>query len=163
MDRKTYTIIKQIKRNSDDLKEFKSTQFSGSDSVFLRLLSTTNVTDKTQVMAANERWTFYFQMFNTLALGPDDASYDSGVINLYVDTPPPAGNSYQGNVSGGLTVGSSPLLLIGTNSIEFENGIFWSITVRNIDSISHTVYSKGFCCSTMDPTNVIIGWDAVLT
>lgn len=161
MDRKTDNVITQMARNSEDLQDFKATQLTGSDSVFLRLISTTNITDKTQVMGANERWTFYFQMFNTTSMGPTDASYDDGVINLYVDTPPPVGSKWQANVSSGLTVGSSPLILIGSDTIEFENGLFWSITVRNIDSISHTVYSKGFCCTTIDPNNLIFGWGAV--
>lgn len=159
MDRKNYDIIKQIKRNAENLQDFKATQFTGGDSVNLKLVSTTNTYDWTQVIAPNQLCQFYFQLDTNNAIDLDDAEYEVGVINLYVDTPPPAGTRYAGNSSSGLTVGTSPMLFIGTNSVGYLDGLWWSISVRNIDSVNHTVYSKGFVLTSREVSNIAgIGW-----
>lgn len=154
MDRKNYDIIKQIKRNSENLQDFKATQFTGGDSVNLKLVSTTNVWDYSYTLTPNQLVQFYFQLSTINAIDLDDAEYETGVVNLYVDTPPPAGTRYAGNSSSGLTVGTSPMLFIGTNAVGYLDGLFWAIAVRNIDSVNHTVYSKGFVLTSREPSNI---------
>lgn len=163
MDRKNYDIIKQMKKNSQDLEDFKATQFSGSDSIQIYLVSTTNAYDSSATMAADERRVFYFQTYDFSSTEPDDANYDSGIVNIYVDTPPPSGARYQGLKSTNLTSGfSTPILFIGTNTVEYENGCYWSVTLRNIDTVSHTVYAKGFINTTAG-SNLVFGWGTAVT
>ena len=154
MDRKNYDIIKQIKRNSENLEDFKATQFTGADSIELKLVTTTNVYDYVQVIAPNQLCQFYFQLSTINAINLDDAEYETGVVNLYVDTPPPAGTRYAGNSSSGLTVGTSPMLFLGTNAVGYLDGLWWSTAVRNIDSVNHTVYSKGYVLTSREPSNI---------
>lgn len=155
MDRKNDNIITHIKRNSKNLEDFKYTQFTGGDSVELKLVTTTNVYDTSQVMTPNQLCQFYFQLSSINATDLDDSEYETGVVNLYVDTPPPSGTRYAGNSSSGLTVGTSPLLFIGTNAVGYLDGLWWATSVRNIDSVNHTVYAKGFVLTSREPKNIV--------
>lgn len=162
MDRKNDNILTQIKRNDEALEEFKSTQMSGSDSVLIQLVTAGDDWNTSAVMAPDSRWVFYYQVFNSEAMNPEDAGYDSGVVNIYVDIIPPTETRYMGIKSTNLSTGfSNPILFIGSNTIEYENSLYWSVTLRNIDSVNHTVYTKGYCNTTMNPGALFWGWGAV--
>lgn len=165
MDRKTKTILTQIDKNAEDLEDFKATQFTGSDSTKIQLLSTTDPWHVWTTMVPNSRWQFYFQLFDSTSMTPEDASYNSGLINVYVDaepttsyTPPKWLAMNSTSLSGGY---STPILLIGTNAIDYENSHYWSITLRNIDTVNHNVYVKGFINTTMNPNAVFWSWGGV--
>lgn len=153
MDRKTDNILKKIKNNSNNIQEFKATQFAGGDSIQLQLLSTGGAYNTSYTLAPNELKTFYYQVFDATAMVPEDASYNSGTINIYVDTPPP-GVEYQGISSSSISAPfANPILVVDIDAIDFENGHYWAFQMRNIDNVNHTVYTKGYVTTILVPTS----------
>ena len=158
MDRKTANIITEMKHNSRNLEEFKSTQLMGSDSTQMLLMSTGGDYNTSAVLTPNQLSVFWYQVFDSTAMIPKDAAYNNGVINVYVDTPPPT-DRYLGinspNVSAPF---ANPLLIVGVDAIEYENGHYWAFQIRNIDNVNHTVYTKGFLISTLNPNALFWGY-----
>ena len=46
------------------------------------------------------------------------------------------------------------MLFLGTNAVGYLDGLWWSTAVRNIDSVNHTVYSKGYVLTSREPSNI---------
>lgn len=156
IDRKNKNFITDLSQTNKDVKDLKFTQYSGLDSIKIELKASLSVYDISITMTAGSRWYISAQSFVADAVLYTDANYDYGHFRLYVDTPPPSGNLYQGLKTTDLS--STPgIIIVKVNQIPYENGTWWQYQLRNIDSVSHTVYAKAFLRTTS--FNPIFGYD----